>query len=132
MSPKILLVDDDRDVVRLMAILLQRNELDARVAGGPEEAIAVASEYAPDVICLDLGMPGMNGYELACRLRDIEPMSNVVIIAISGYGPDKKLLEAAGIDKHMLKPVGIQDLLVAICEALLARQGLQKAESERS
>lgn len=86
---------------------------DARVAYGAEAAISLAIECKPDVILLDIGMPGMNGYEVARQLRTTPTVQDGVIIAVTGYGreSDRAKSLAAGIDLHLLKPVDTRELL---------------------
>jgi CheY-like chemotaxis protein len=114
MSLKILLVDDQPDAIILLAMLLRMDGLDVRGVTNGTEALRMAADWQPNVICVDLGMPGMNGYDLASRLRRAEPLANLRIIAISGYAADPELLEPAGIDMHLLKPVDIAALRRAI------------------
>jgi len=114
MSLKILLVDDQPDAIVLLVMLLRMEGLDVRGVTTGAEALRVAAEWKPDVICLDLGMPGMNGYDLASRLRRAEALATVRIIAISGYAADPELLGPAGIDMHLLKPVDLAALRRAI------------------
>jgi CheY-like chemotaxis protein len=127
MPLKVLLVDDEPDVLSLMAILLRRAGFEAKVAISAHEALAIAPMFMPDVVCLDLGMPSMSGYELAQRLRKIDRLARVCLMAVSGYAADDALLDAAGIECHLLKPLGIAQLKTAICDLLLKRYAAQAA-----
>ena len=73
---------------------------------GPS-ALAVAAEFAPELILLDLGLPGMDGYEVARRLRQAPSTRDAVLVAVSGYGQDEDIRRAreAGFDDHAVKPV---------------------------
>lgn len=110
MPLKVLLVDDQPDSIYLLTMLLRMEGFDARGVTDGAEALRLAESWHPHVACLDLGMPRMSGYEVATRLRQIEGMEAATIVAISGFAAEPHLLEPAGIDDHMLKPVRIEDL----------------------
>jgi CheY-like chemotaxis protein len=119
----ILVVDDNQDSASSMTLLLQLQGHDVLVANTGAAALALASERHPDVILLDIGMPGMNGYDVARRLRSEPAFSDTLLVAITGYGraSDVQQTHAAGFDHHMVKPVDydkLQALLVARCVAL--------------
>jgi CheY-like chemotaxis protein len=80
-------------------------------AGDGARAIAVASEFRPDTAVLDIGLPGMDGYELAARLRTAHP--RIRLIALTGYGQaaDRQAAAAAGFDAHCAKPIATATLL---------------------
>ena len=75
-------------------------------------ALAVFTAFRPDVVLLDIGMPGLSGYEVARKMRDSDPESNVRLIAITGWGQenDKERAFAAGFHHHLTKPVDLQRL----------------------
>jgi CheY-like chemotaxis protein len=109
---RILVVDDNEDARTSIAELLAMNGFEARaVADGPS-ALAAAQAERPDVVLLDLSMPGMSGYEVAPRLRALPGGDELLIIALSGRGsPDVAAkTRRAGIDMHVLKPVGMAAL----------------------
>jgi CheY-like chemotaxis protein len=88
------------------------------VAHGGQTALKIAGEFRPDVILLDIGMPGMNGYEVARQLRVQDTFADTLLVAVTGYGraSDLKQTEAAGFDHHLVKPIDyekLQTLLVA-------------------
>jgi PAS domain S-box-containing protein len=114
---RVLIADDNADAVDALATLLQLAGHQVATAHDGREAVEVAASFLPDVVMLDIGMPGMNGYEAARLIRE-EPWSDdVVLIAITGWGQegDKQQARAAGFDHHLTKPVDMPDL-----EALLA------------
>jgi CheY-like chemotaxis protein len=86
-----------------------------RVAYSPAEALDVGQEFKPDVALLDIGLPGMDGYELARRLRK-KGETTPLLIAITGYGQaeDRMRAQAAGFDLHFVKPVNVESLLKAL------------------
>ena len=104
---RILLVDDDPDSSEPLSLLLQSKGHETRVATDGAQAISVADEFKPNCVLLDLGLPRMDGYEVARRLRDRPYGSNVVLVALTGWaGRDIRSRAAeAGFDYHIVKPV---------------------------
>jgi CheY-like chemotaxis protein len=104
---RILIVDDDRDAARMLAASLRLEGHEVRVAPGGPRALAIAQEEPPEVILLDLGLPGMDGYEVAQRLRELPGLKDVLLVALTGYGQeaDRRRCEQAGFDGHLVKPV---------------------------
>ena len=90
-----------------------------------EEALPRISAHVPDVILLDIGLPGMSGYEVARRLRDLPGFRDVFIVAVTGYGQDsdRRLSREAGFDHHLVKPVQPGILRDLIASAPLLQQG---------
>ena len=110
---KILVVDDNRDGADSLSEMLQLMGNDTRTGYDGEQAVAMAGEYRPDVILLDIGLPKLNGYE-ACRLiRKQAGGQGVVLIAVTGWGQekDRDRTKEAGFDHHLVKPVDPQDLM---------------------
>ncbi|WP_256368970.1 HPr family phosphocarrier protein [Aquisphaera insulae] len=102
----ILVVDDDSDNVESMSLLLRLHGYRVEVALDGRRAIEAANRFSPSVVLLDIGMPGMDGYEVATRLRSECP-GDMVIVAISGYGREQDLRRSrnAGFDRHFIKPL---------------------------
>jgi signal transduction histidine kinase len=110
---KILVVDDNRDGAEAMALYLEDLGHEVAVAADGVTGLAMAERLRPQLVLLDIGMPGMDGYEVARRLR-AEPWSrNVVMLAISGYDSeeDRQRSLAAGCDEHLVKPVEPQSIV---------------------
>ena len=109
---RILLVDDNEDALLLLADALEAAGHQVRTAGDPAEALAVARTFRPEVAILDIGLPVMDGYELAGRLREELQGANVHLIALTGYGAesDKTKSANAGFAAHFVKPVDVQRL----------------------
>lgn len=103
----VLVVDDDRDTAESTAHLLTNMELSVRVALGGEEALEQALADPPDVVLLDMKMPGMDGYELARRLRELRTPKRPILVAVTGCSSeeDREKSAAVGIDLHLVKPV---------------------------
>ncbi|GAC1469822.1 MAG: hypothetical protein NVSMB9_14140 [Isosphaeraceae bacterium] len=110
---RVLVVDDNIDTVKGMAKLLKILGHEVWTAQSGPEAITVAKEQCPEVILLDLGLPVMDGYEVAASLRKEKDLTEMVIIAVSGYGQeqDRRRAREAGIDHHFVKPVDYDALI---------------------
>jgi len=115
---RVLVVDDNADAASTLELLLKSLGHEVRVANEGFEALRVAESFRPEVVLLDIGMPGLDGYEIARRLRAsrLEPQPR--IIAVSGWGQsaDRERSQAAGFDLHLVKPVDMSELERAIGE----------------
>ncbi|MET0980541.1 MAG: ATP-binding protein [Telluria sp.] len=116
---RILVADDNVDAATTLASLLEMHGHALRVAHDGPEALQMASEFQPEVLFLDIGMPGMTGYEVARRIRTIPGLERSVIAAVSGWGAKEDLVRAkeAGFDMHFTKPVApgrVADFLGAL------------------
>jgi CheY-like chemotaxis protein len=110
---RILVADDNRDAAESLAALLRMVGHEVRIAYDGVEAVGVASEYHPDAVVLDIGMPKMNGYDVAKKLRGEVTGKEMTIIAVSGWGQDadKQRSRESGIDHHLVKPLEPSSLL---------------------
>ena len=106
------MVDDNRDAAELLADSLRVLGHQTDVALDGVAAIDAAREFRPDVVLLDLGLPVMDGFEVAQRLRELPDSARMRIVAITGYGQDtdRRRTRAAGFDRHLVKPVDIARL----------------------
>jgi CheY-like chemotaxis protein len=118
-GPRVLVVDDNHDAADSLAMLLRFWGYDTRVAYDGMQALAVAPAYRPDALCIDLGLPGLDGCEVARRLRPSLPRPPV-LVAVTGYGDadHRRRAVAAGFDHFLLKPVDL-DVLRRLLEAAL-------------
>ena len=109
---RLLVVDDSQDSARSLARVLKLWGYEVRVAHDGLEAIEAASAEAFDVILLDIGLPGINGYEVAERLRDQFGSARPVLVALTGYGQAEDLArsQSVGFDDHLVKPVNLERL----------------------
>ncbi|MBA3597962.1 MAG: response regulator [Methylibium sp.] len=109
---RLMVVDDNSDAADTLGMLLEAQGHEVNVQHDPLDALARAEEMAPDVFILDIGMPRMDGYELAKRLRQLHAGSHAVLIALTGYGqPEDRLASRrAGFDHHLVKPLDAAQL----------------------
>jgi CheY-like chemotaxis protein len=106
---RVLVVDDNADAAESLAALLELNGHDTRVANDGDEAVRAAHEFRPDVVFLDIGMPGKDGYEVARELRASPETRDTVLVALTGWGAkdDRARSREAGFDHHLTKPAGL-------------------------
>jgi signal transduction histidine kinase/CheY-like chemotaxis protein len=105
---RILVVDDNADAARSLGRLLERlHGQDVRIAHDGPSALEIADSFRPEIALLDIGMPGMDGHELARRLRGRPEFENTVLVALSGWGQesDRRKSAEVGFDRHLVKPV---------------------------
>lgn len=109
---RILVVDDNKDAAESLSLLLQLARHEVRIALDGPAALAAAREFCPEVVLIDIGLPGMNGYEVARNLRQWPEMAGAQLVAITGYGQeeDRRLSLEAGFDVHLTKPVDPEEL----------------------
>ncbi len=110
--PRVLVVDDNEDAAIMLAEALRTLGFEVRTAHDGPGAVALAGEFRPDVALLDIGLPMMDGYEVARRLREADSTAGVTLVALTGYGQesDRQRSEAAGFSAHLVKPVDLDEL----------------------
>ena len=103
----ILVVDDNVDAAESLALLLRLEGHDVRVAHDGPAALAAVEAEPPDLLFLDIGMPVMNGYDVAQRLRQRPGLGHLLLVAMTGWGQeeDRRRSQEAGFDHHLVKPV---------------------------
>jgi CheY-like chemotaxis protein len=108
---RLLIVDDNRDSAESLAMLLEVQGHEVRTAHDGPAALDTARDFRPDIVLLDIGLPGMDGYEVARRLRQ-QWGRQAVLVALTGYGSDEdqRRAQEAGFDHHLLKPVDLDAL----------------------
>jgi CheY-like chemotaxis protein len=113
---QVLVVDDNRDIAEGLRLILTLLAAEVRVAYDGAEALRICEDWKPTHILMDIGMPGMDGYEAARRLRAKHPDSAFRLIAVTGWGQDEDRQRAleAGFDEHLVKPVGVRELKAAL------------------
>lgn len=104
---RLLVVDDNRDAAESMSMLLEMWGHEVAFAYDGPSALQTAQQLQPQAVFLDIGLPGMDGYEVAARLRELPQARHAILIAITGYGQEDDRLRSrrAGIDHHLVKPV---------------------------
>jgi signal transduction histidine kinase/CheY-like chemotaxis protein len=109
---RILVVDDNADAAESLALLLRQRGHDVRLAGDGPGGLALAGEHPPEVVLLDLGLPGMSGHEVARRLRRQPGLNKALIVALTGSGSDedRELSRQCGCDHFLVKPVDWDEL----------------------
>lgn len=109
---RVLVVDDNRDLAESLGMVLRLWGHDVKVVYDGPGALAAAREYRPDVVFLDIGLPGLDGYEVARRLRGPLGFRDARVVAITGYGreEDRRKAREAGFDVHLTKPVDPEEL----------------------
>lgn len=116
-SLRVLVVDDDRDNADSMALLVRAWGHEVRATCSGADALAAVPEYRPDAMIVDIGIPKMDGNELARQVRQLPPQEDTLLIALTGYGYEKdhRLSKEAGFNHHLLKPVdpGILEILLS-------------------
>lgn len=119
---RVLLVDDNADSTEPLSLLLQAKGYETRVAVDGTEAIAVADEFQPHCVVLDLGLPGIDGYEVARRLRERSYGPQLKLVALTGWAGKEIRVKAAeaGFDYHLVKPVNWEEL-----ENIVTAEGAQ-------
>jgi CheY-like chemotaxis protein len=118
LKPRILVVDDNADAANSLGRLLSLLGQEVAVAHSGEAAVAEAAQFHPQIVLLDIGMPGIDGIETAKRIQGLPGAESTVLVALTGWGHDRdrQRTEAAGFTAHLVKPVHMEQL-----EALLAR-----------
>jgi PAS domain S-box-containing protein len=111
-----LVVEDNADAARMLEVALTLEGHEVRVAPDGIAAVAAAGAFRPDAIVLDIGLPGMNGYEVAEAIRGLPDLADVLIVGVTGYGQaaDYEESRRAGFDAHLVKPIEIDTLLDAL------------------
>jgi PAS domain S-box-containing protein len=109
---RVLVVDDDSDVRESTALLLKLNGYEVEMANSGEQAMTLIEAFHPQVVLLDIGMPGENGYQVARRIRHLANRDDLLLVALSGYGRAEELARSqeAGFDHHLIKPLNFSAL----------------------
>jgi PAS domain S-box-containing protein len=109
---RVMVIDDNKDAAESMSMLFELWGHEVICAYDGRAALEAAAKYRPDAVFLDIGLPGMDGYEIAERLRELPESAHTVLVAITGYGQDedRRRSREAGIDHHLVKPVAPETL----------------------
>jgi CheY-like chemotaxis protein len=107
-SPRrVLIVDDNEDAANSLAMILKLSGHETASVYTAMDALERAVSFRPDVVLLDIGLPGMDGYEVAQKMRELPGLADIRLVAVTGYGRSDDRLRArdAGFDDHLTKPV---------------------------
>ena len=109
---RILVVDDNIDSAETLGLLLRLSGHEVKTAYSGQSALELARLDRPEIVMLDIGMPGMDGLEVARRLREVAGLKDVLLIAMTGYGQDedRRRTEGAGFNSHLVKPIDLEQL----------------------
>jgi PAS domain S-box-containing protein len=104
---RVLVVDDNRDAAESLAMIIEMSGCEVALAYDGPQALQIIATFKPQLAFMDIGMPGMDGYEVAQRVRAMPSGSDIALVALTGWGQaeDKKRAHAAGFDEHLTKPV---------------------------
>ncbi len=121
---RILIVDDYADAAESLTMLLQMEGHEAETADCGMEALRKAQSFRPQVVLLDIGLPDLDGYEVAKRLRALPETRDAILIALTGYGQtdDRERSESAGFNHHLLKPLNFSELAAFLTSPVAALQ----------
>ena len=109
---RILVVDDHRDAARVLGLLLDSLGYDVETAHDGRQALDSMSAFHPEIVFLDIGLPQLDGYEVARRVRELPDLRGIKLVALTGWGhdQDKQRTREAGFDHHLVKPVAVKTL----------------------
>lgn len=104
---RVLIVDDNEDAANSLAMILKLSGHETASVYTAVDALERATEFRPDVVLLDIGLPGMDGYEVAQKMRELPGLRDIRLVAVTGYGrsDDRVRARDAGFDDHLTKPV---------------------------
>ena len=120
---RVLVADDNVDAAEMLQVLFSNAGCDVRQVHDGESAVLETERFRPDVAILDIGMPGMDGYEACSRIRETAWGASMLIVALTGWGleADRRRSARAGFDQHFVKPVDPMTLTTFVCDTLAAR-----------
>ncbi|WP_394846583.1 response regulator [Pendulispora brunnea] len=124
---RVVVVEDNTDSRDMLCTLLKHAGFDCRTAHDGPSGMALVENVKPDIAIIDLGLPGMDGFEIARRLRKMKRFESLYLVALTGYGQsaDRKAAIEAGFDEHIVKPIHAEELL----RLLTARDGISRSAS---
>ncbi len=126
LKQKILIVDDDENIAELISLYLEKEQYDTETAHDGEEALRIVEVYNPDLILLDLMLPGIDGYEVCQQVRKTRDIP-IIMLSAKGEVFDKVLGLKMGADDYMVKPFDANELIARV-SAVLRRSGTSKSE----
>jgi DNA-binding response OmpR family regulator len=135
MRDHVLIVDDDRDAADTIVGLVERCGFEAKAVYRGEDAVRETAKFLPDMVLIDLSMPGLDGYETIARIREKRPAAEIVIVAITAFSSDehKRRAYEAGFDLFVAKPLRIKtvrELLALLKPEITGRHRGPSSDSE--
>jgi CheY-like chemotaxis protein len=123
LNSKILVVDDNPDEAELVSALLELLGNEVRTAHTPADALKLATQFQPEIAFLDIGLPTMDGFELAAALRALPGLRDCRFVAITGYNDasDRRQSKCLGFEAHLLKPIAMETLEHVLTRELESR-----------
>lgn len=123
-SRRILVVDDSPDTAESLALLLRLQKHTVEIAHDGAAAVAITQAFKPEVVLLDIGLPDLDGYQVARRLRELREGPALLLIAVSGYGRAEDLQHSndAGFDHHLVKPIDVHQLNALIATPVVGQE----------
>ena len=120
MAKKILIADDEPNIVVSLEFLMRQQGYDVKVVGAGDEALAAVGEYAPDLVLLDVMMPRMSGYDVCQKVRENPAWAGIKIVMLSAKGRDIEVTKgmAVGADAYVTKPFSTKDLIARVRQML--------------
>jgi PAS domain S-box-containing protein len=130
-SRRLLVVDDNVDGADSLAVVLRMWGHEVRIAHSGPQAVELVKSYQPDIVLLDIGLPGMSGYEVARKIRGLQVLDKPLLVAITGYGQneDRRRSLEAGFDRHLIKPVEPGDLRQILAQRMPVSSRVHSAEN---
>src|SRR5207248_5714106 len=115
---RILVVDDNADAADALAFMLRAAGHQVNTANDGLEALSISPAFKPEIVLLDLGMPNLNGYATAHRMREQPWGQDIVLVALTGWGQpkDRDRTSRAGFNAHLVKPVGVEELFGTLAQ----------------
>jgi two-component system, sensor histidine kinase len=131
---RVLIVDDNEDSAESMMMLARSWGHEVAVANDGPVALTLALTFQPDIAMVDIGLPGMDGYEVARRLRKASSDRDLYLMALTGYGraDDVRLAREAGFDEHLIKPTNLDELRRMLESDTAGRRGTRQAAAAGS
>src|SRR5262245_10553963 len=117
---RVVIVDDNADAAEALALLLELGGYESHTAHDGPSGISLITQVKPDIVLLDIGLPRIDGYQVARTLRSTPGLEHLALIAVSGYSHDEARQHSldAGFDHHLVKPVGSDELLSLLAQLL--------------
>ncbi|MCX8115823.1 MAG: response regulator [Burkholderiaceae bacterium] len=119
---RVLIADDEPNILTALEFLLKRAGYDVRTATNGEEALALVESYAPDLVLIDIMMPGKSGYEVCQRIRERSDWRHIKIVMVTAKGREAEISKglSLGADLYVTKPFSTQELIAAVDRLLAA------------